>query len=265
MAAPLTSDDLRDRARGRLPRFIFDFIDGGAGDEIALHANRDAFRALRLLPRVLSLPEPPRLETHLLGETLPVPFGIAPMGLANLVHPGTDMALARASAVGGVPLGVSMMASSSVGDFTALAGQRIWLQLYTGMGAAVFDHLIDRAAAAGVTTLLFTVDANYPGLRLRDRRNGFPSGLRRGSTITQLLRHPAWTLATARAGAPRPVNVERALSGSDRPLAQVLAMMARAPLHWGAFDQLRQRWPGKLIVKGILAPDDAVEARERGA
>ena len=247
--------ELRLRARVRLPRVVFDFIDGGAGNEATLQRNESAFQDLRLLPRVFAPCRSRDLSTTLLGQRYAMPFGVTPMGLCNLAWPGTDLGVARAAAKSGIPYALSTMSSTSIEDVARAAPDHTWFQLYVGGDAAVADSLLERALAAGIRTLVLTVDANFAARRLRDRRNRFALPLRpTPRLLADLLAHPRWSLATLAASNPRRIDI-----------ADMTQALAQADIKWDLLAHARARWPHKLIVKGVLHPQDAQRIAAMGA
>ncbi len=258
--------DLRNLARRRLPRVVFDFIDGGAGDETALADNEAAFRRLRMVPRVFSPARSRELGVSLLGQNLAMPFGVTPMGLCNLAWPGTDRALAHACAASRIPYALSTMASTDIETIAAIGHEHVWFQLYVGGDPQVAQSLLTRAQAAGIRTLVLTVDANFPARRLRDRRNGFALPLRPGPRLAaDLLAHPRWSLATLAAGAPGFANFIAPSGARTVPISQMLQSLAQAEIDWSTLEQARARWPHRLIVKGVMHPQDAERIRDLGA
>jgi len=235
---------------------VFDFVDGAAGRERACARNAAALDDVILRPRVLQPVALRSLATRFLGRDFGVPFGIAPMGMCNLVWPGADRHLAQAATLFGMPLCLSTAASSSMEQVRDWAGDNTWFQLYvTGASEQAFA-LIDRAEAAGFTVLVLTVDVPVVANRVRDRRNGFavPFGLG-PRQILDFARHPRWSLATLAAGVPRAAHFD---TGFDRSAS-------RAGLDWHLFDRIRARWAGTLVVKGVMCPEDALRLRAAGA
>lgn len=261
MSAALHSvEAMRRAARRHLPRFAFDFIDGGAGAESALARNRSALDAIRLVPRVLSGCTVRDTSVQLLGARYRQPFGVAPLGMADLVGAGTDIGLARAATAAGIPYVLSTAGTTTIEDIARVA-PGYWFQLYVGRDQPIVDDLVLRASAAGVGTLVVTVDVPAPGRRLRDLVNGFRLPLQPGvAMLLDLLRHPRWTLSLLGHGAPRFANLARyeRAGSSARSLAELMAAQSSARLDWRLLDEIRRRWHGHLLVKGVLHPDDAV-------
>jgi len=252
--------DARKFARRRLPRMIFDFIDGSAGEERACELNVEMIEALRMLPRVLVNVEDRNHRKALFGQTWNLPFGIAPMGMCNLTWPDADAMLARAATQYGIPLVLSTMASSSIEVTAERAGEHAWFQLYVGDSEEVAYHLIERAETAGYTNLILTVDVPTIGARPREKRNGFQSPFRIGpKQFFDFAMHPQWSLTTLKTGLPKLANVN--VAGGK----QFKRNEARGKLDWDFLARLRERWPGNLIVKGVLGCEDSVRIRDAGA
>ena len=254
-----TFSDARKYARRRMPRMTFDYIDGSAGDERACALNVESLEAIRMLPRVLVNVENRRLEKTLFGETWKLPFGIAPMGMCNLTWPGADAMLARAACEYGMPLGLSTMASSSIEVTAERAGENAWFQLYVGESLEVGFHLVERAEKAGYRNLILTVDVPEIGSRPREKRNGFQSPIRIGpKQFFDFATHPQWSLRTLAGGVPKLANVNVA-GGKEFKRNE-----ARGKVDWAFLEQLRERWKGNLIVKGVLGCEDSVRIRDAG-
>ena len=256
-----TSDEARALARRRLPRLVFDYIDGAVGKEHAAARNLEALDARQLMPRVLAPAEQSSLGKTFLGQTLALPFGIAPMGMCNLAWPGADQLLAAEAVRRGMPHGVSTAASSTLEAMAKQAGTLAWFQLYvTGTLEAAWG-LVDRAKAAGYQVLILTVDVPRVAPRPRDVRNGFTMPFHIGPRqFMDFALHPHWSLASLFHGMPGPANFDNAPGGKgfDRHAS-------RAGANWAFLDELRRRWDGQLIVKGVLSPDDAKRIQAAGA
>ncbi len=260
-------EDLRKLARRRVPRFAFDFLDGGAEGEANLRRNASAFAQIELRPRYLVDVAARDTAISLFGRDYAVPFGMAPVGLLNLVWPGADRMIARLAARERMPYLVSSASSTVLEELAELAGGNAWFQLYVAGDDGLTDDLLRRARAAGCENLVLTVDVAVPGKRDRDIRNRFNVPFRLSPRVlAQLARCPHWTWRAWRAGAPGPVNLQRyAGAGTDsQSLAQMQAAMIDPGFDWDALSRLRERWPGRLLLKGILHPADAREAVSRG-
>ena len=260
--APIhTSDEARALARRRLPRLVFDYIDGAAGKEHAAARNLEALDARQLMPRVLAPAEQCSLGQTFLGQTFGLPFGIAPMGMCNLAWPGADQLLAAEAMRRAMPHSVSTAASSTLEAMAKQAGALAWFQLYvTGTLEAAWG-LVDRAKAASYEVLILTVDVPRVAPRPRDVRNGFTMPFHIGPRqYMDFALHPHWSLASLIHGMPGPANFDNAPGGKgfDRHAS-------RAGANWVFLDELRRRWDGQLIVKGVLSPDDAKRIQAAGA
>lgn len=266
MPLPLSSLDFRERARRRLPRPIFDFIDGGAGQEGALANNRAVFDQVQWIPRVLHPCTRRSIGHTLWDQTLGAPMGISPMGLGDLAWPGTDRALMTVARRHRIPYVLSTAASTTVEDCAQQCDGMAWFQIYPLDDIAQTRRLVARAASAGMRHLVLTVDAAHPGLRLRDRRNGFGRPpWHHPAAWPGYLRRPAWSLGTWLRGQPRMVNLVDDPAGQASASPQTLiASMARAQLDWGTLQQIRDLWPHRLIVKGVLDPAAALPLQRAG-
>ncbi len=259
--------DFQRMSSRRLPRVIWDFVEGGAGDESLLVENQSALRTVRLVPRRMVDVGTRCRQVELFGTVYAAPFGVAPIGLANLVRSGTDMALAEAAAAANVPYVMSTAASTSLEQLCARSPGRIWYQLYVACDRGITLDLLRRAEACGVEVLVLTVDVPVAGRRLRDLRNGFsmPLNLSAGA-LADMAMHPAWLIDVLRHGPPRLSNLA-AYSSSDsgtRTLAALQASQVDPGLTWDDLADLRKRWKGALLVKGILSAADAERAVRQG-
>ncbi|HEY2054958.1 MAG TPA: alpha-hydroxy acid oxidase [Solirubrobacterales bacterium] len=266
MRDPASIEDLRLRARGRLPRMAFDFIDGGADAETTLRANEAGFEAVRLRTRTLVDVSARDSSTTVFGDRYALPLAIAPTGMSRLAARAGDLAGARAAARSGAGFTLSTMSSHSIEEVAAAAPDApLWFQLYIWRDPEIAPRLIERARRAGYRVLVLTTDVPVVGNRLRDRRNGFvfPPKIRPGTAL-DLLRHPRW-LAQA-PSAMRFANVEE--SETRNPMAHaalVQKLLGSDTATWERFDELRQQWDGPLVVKGVITVEDAVSAADHGA
>lgn len=257
--------DLRRIARRRLPRFIFDYIDGGAEDEVTMNRNRAVLADLSFRPRFLADVSARDCSTSLLGEPAAMPVIVGPTGLNGFAWRDGDLELARAAAAAGVPFCASTVCTSLLEDLQREAPGRLWLQAYVFRDRAVSDGIIRRAVDAGFETLVFTVDFPVAGKRERDWRTGLlPNNRFTFATKIDILRHPRWVVSVA-VHRPRFVNVEAELGPGRDANDFVVREMFDPSLNWNDLERLRESWPGKFLVKGILRADDASRAIALGA
>jgi isopentenyl diphosphate isomerase/L-lactate dehydrogenase-like FMN-dependent dehydrogenase len=258
--------DFRARAQRRLPKFAFDYLDGGAGDEAGLRRNLEAFDALSLTPRMLVNIEHRDLATTLFGKKWAAPFATAPIGVGNLMWPGAEEMIAREAAKFGIPYTISTPACTTLERIREVAGENSWFQLYVGRAEEMVQGLVSRAEAAGYDVMLVTVDVPVPPRRLRDIRNEFTLPFAwTPRVIYELVTHPAWSLQTLMAGRPRFANMERyAPTGAAQPLARYMSSQVTGRFDWNELQRLRDRWRGKLVAKGLLSAEDAARAKEIG-
>ncbi len=246
-----SAEDARRLARRRLPWMVFDYIDGAAGAETGADRNRAALDAIALTPRILTDVGQRSLATEVFGASATRPFGIAPMGMCNLSAPGADLMLARLSAKYQVPHGVSTVASTPMEKLIETSEGHAWFQLYfSGDGQGTFQ-LADRAKAAGYQVLVLTVDVPEVGRRPRELRHGFTMPFKIGPRqFLDFALHPTWSLSTLFKGRPQMANFEMEGYAFDRA-------ESRARADWDTLKRLREMWPGKLVVKGVLDAEDA--------
>ena len=253
-----TLEDARLKAKRRLPKMVFDYIDGAAGHELLATENITAYQKIKLQPRALINIENRTLNKSFLGKDYGLPFGIAPMGMCDLAWPGADEMLAKAATRFNMPLALSTMASSTIEQTRERASDNAWFQFYVSGSKDAAMKLIDRAAAAGYTTLVFTVDVPHVAPRVRDLRNGFKAPLKIGfKQFVDFALHPQWSIGSLIKGVPSLANVE-----TD---SQFKRESGRGAVDWEFLDYLRSYWPHKLIIKGILSVDDAVKMQQAGA
>jgi L-lactate dehydrogenase (cytochrome)/(S)-mandelate dehydrogenase len=263
----LSIADLRELARRRLPRSVFDFIDGGAEDEITLADNREAFNRLRLVPRVLNDVSSPDLKTNIVGRSSEAPIVVAPMGSCMLGWPEADIAIAKAAASVGIPYTLSTMSTTSIERMANAVQGRLWFQLYVLKDRNFNDQLVARAHAAGYETLVVTVDLPAGGKRERDLRNGIQVPLKLDwRHLLAGLRHPHWSWQMLQGGLPDFENVRGYLADQSAGLtiAARVGQNLDASYNWNDLARLRERWHGKLLVKGVEHPDDACRLQSMG-
>ena len=253
-----SSEDARRLARRRLPWMVFDYIDGAAGSEHGIARNRSALDQICLRPRILKNVSARRLDKPLFDTSAKRPFGIAPMGMCNLSAPGADLMLARLAARYQVPLGVSTVASTPMERLIDEAQGHAWFQLYFSGDGTGTIKLVERAKTAGFDTLILTVDVPEVGRRPRELRHGFTMPFRIGPRqFIDFAMHPRWSLSTLFNGRPEMANFQMPGYAFDRT-------ESRAAADWDTLKQLRDRWAGKLVVKGVLDIDDALALKTFG-
>lgn len=261
-------EDLRILARRRLPRMFFDYLDGGAFSETTLRRNRTDFERIVLEQRVLVDIRDRDLGHTFLGQRRSLPVMLGPIGFCGMMSAGGEMKVARAAEQSGIGMCLSTFSIASLEQTAAATRQPIAFQLYVFRDRGLAESMVARAEAAGVETLFVTVDASVSGIRERDTRNGFRTATRLGiRPMIDLALHPRWCLAHARHGRPQLGNV----AGNPAMGRGVMAQAARLSsqidpsLVWKDLDWLRQRWKGRLVVKGILSVGDAEKAVAMGA
>jgi L-lactate dehydrogenase (cytochrome) len=260
--------DLRRIARRRLPRGVFDYIDGGAEDELSLRENTAAFGRITFEPRILRDVAKVELATTLLGRPLPMPLLLSPTGFGRIADPQGELAVARAAARAGLPYTLSTLGTRSIEEVAAVSEGSKWFQVYVWRDRGLVSELVDRAKDAGYETLVLTVDNAVFGKRDRDVHRGFslPPQIGPGTLIDGAL-HPAWTLDFVRAEPIRFANVTgRGVGdGSDAVhLSDYINAQFDPSMSWTDLDWLRSRWSGPLVLKGVQSVDDAVLAAEVG-
>lgn len=264
----LSIDDYRRAARRALPRFVADYVDGGAEDEQCLARNEQALRECQLVPGVLRDTRDIDLSVEVFGRRWSQPVGIAPVGFAGLVRPGGDVLMARAAAARGVPFVLSTASNARLEAVRAAAPDaELWMQLYVMGDRSIAEQLVRRAGGAGYRALVLTVDVPVSGYRERDVRNGFKLPFKPGlRTVADLVTHPRWSLAAALAGTPGFVNLVEDPDAPASPQVQA-ALLARAMdrgLVWESLAWLRSLWDGPLLLKGVLSANDARRATQAG-
>jgi L-lactate dehydrogenase (cytochrome) len=262
-------EDLRRIARRRLPRGVFDYIDGGAEDERTLANNSAAYARIEFRPRVLREVGDVDPSTTLLGRPLPYPLVLAPTGYTRVADPQGELAVARAAERAGLPYSLSTMATRSIEDVAAVSNGPKWFQVYTFRDRGLVKDMIARAAEAGYEAIMPTVDLAVLGQRDRDVRRGFtmPPKLGLGTLLDGAI-HPGWTWAFARSEPIVFANVAQHGVGGGSSTAVSMAAYASMKfdpnLSWRDIEWMRSIWDGPMIIKGIQCVEDAVLAAEHG-
>ncbi len=269
--APASVRDYRDLARKRLPRQLFDYIEGGAYEEATMAANLVDLRRIHLRQRVMRDVSVRNLGTTVLGEELSLPVVLAPVGLAGMFAPRAEVQAARAAADAGVPFCESTVSICSIEEVAAATDRPLWYQLYVMRDRAYAEDLMHRAQAAGCRVLVLTVDLAVVGARYRDVRNGVIGPLPTARKLVRGLdfaRHPAWVRDVALGGKPLTFgNLEKAVPDASTPDAFKAWVDGQFDpgVTWDDLAWVREHWSGPLALKGILDPEDAREAVEHGA
>jgi L-lactate dehydrogenase (cytochrome) len=257
-------DDLRRAARRRLPRPVFGYADGAADEELTLRANRAALRRWRFRPRVLRDVSEPDLRTSLFGSEMSAPIGLAPTGFTRVFHPAGELAVARAASSRGVPYGLSTCGTYTIEELADAGHSNLWFQLYVLRDRKHTAALVDRAAAAGFGVMEITVDTPVGGNRTRDLRTGFTAPpMLTPRALLDITMRPGYWMSMLRAPALKYATISAPGEGGVSTIADVTAMFDPR-LNWDDLDGFRARWPGKLVLKGPLGPDDAVRAVAAG-
>lgn len=259
--------DLKAQARRRLPRIVYDFLEGGSHDEITMRRNRADFDALFLRQRVFDHFAVRKSQTDMLGQRVSMPVGLAPIGMSGVFHPRAEICVARAAAAFGVPYCLSTLATCSIEEVSAEAGGPFLFQLFMMKDRAVNASLLERAAAAKCPGLVVNVDTAVQGRRNRDLDNGvtIPLNLRLWHFF-DLVRRPRW-VARYLGNRPTLANLAPYAPGG-KDLAAVSDWAEprfKGAVHTADLEWLRQQWPGTLVVKGVLDPEDVKIALELGA
>ena len=256
--------DLRRAARRRLPRPVFGYVDGGSDDEVTLRANRSALRRWRFRPRVLRDVADPDLRVSVLGSEFAAPIGLAPTGFTRLVHQAGELAVARAAAGRGLPYCLSTVGTTTIEDVAGTGLRDLWFQLYVLRDRDIARELIERAAKAGYRALEVTVDTPVSGRRTRDLRNGLTMPpMLTPRAMLEVAARPGYWMSLLRGPALRYASFRPPAPESGTTIADIISMFDPS-LTWEDIDEIRALWPGSLLLKGPLGPDDAARAAAAG-
>jgi len=260
--------DYRAAAQRKLPRFLFDYIDGGAYDEHTLRANIADLARISLKQRILKNVASLNLETELFGRKLAMPVILAPVGLTGMYARRGEVQAAKAAASKGVPFTLSTVSVCSLEEVAPQSPQPIWFQLYVLKDRGFMKNALERAQAAGATTLVFTVDMPVPGARYRDAHSGMSGPFAAQRRILQAIMRPAWAFDVGLMGRPHDLgNVSKYL-GKPTGLQDYIGWLGKnfdPSISWSDLEWIREFWKGPMIIKGILDPDDARDAVKFGA
>ena len=263
-------EDFRPLARRRLPRAVFDYLDGGAEGEVTLRENCRAFQDVTFRPRHAVAVPHCDLRTRVLGFDLSFPALLAPVGYSRLMHPGGEVAAARAAGAAGTAYILSTISGHRLEDVKAASSGHVFYQLYLIGGREAVEAAIERARVAGFSALVVTIDTPVSGMRERDFRNGMKELISGGPLekvpfLPQVLARPGWLISfLLDGGLPRLPNVVIPGQG-PMPLVDVTAALSRATVTWEDLRWIRDLWRGPVVIKGVLTGDDAQRAIDEGA
>lgn len=257
------STDYRAAAQRKLPPFLFHYIDGGAYAEYTLRRNVEDLSAIALRQRVLKNMSELSLETRLFDETLAMPVALAPVGLTGMYARRGEVQAARAAAAKGVPFTLSTVSVCPIEEVAPAIDRPMWFQLYVLKDRGFMRNALERAKAAGVTTLVFTVDMPVPGARYRDAHSGMSGPYAAPRRILQAMTHPAWAWDVGLLGKPHDLGNISAYRGNPTGLEDYIGWLGAnfdPSIAWKDLEWIREFWDGPMVIKGILDPEDARDA-----
>ncbi|MEL6452960.1 MAG: alpha-hydroxy acid oxidase [Pseudomonadota bacterium] len=259
--------DLRRRAQARIPKFVWEYLDSGTGVEATRQRNRAALDRVGLMPSILHGEFEPDLSTHLLGADLPLPFGMAPLGMSGLMWPDAERHLARAAARLGIPYAMSTVATTAPEDVADVLGDHAWFQLYPPRDEGIRRDMLHRARTAGFKTLILTVDVPVASRRERQTRSGLTNPPKlTPRLLAQVAMRPAWAMGMARKGMPhmRMLDAYANASTKNLPVNAHVGYLLRTSPDWDYVKWLRDAWDGPFMVKGVLRGTDAERLEQLG-
>ncbi|WP_315386208.1 FMN-dependent L-lactate dehydrogenase LldD [uncultured Stenotrophomonas sp.] len=262
------STDYRAAAQRRLPPFLFHYADGGAYAEHTLRRNVDDLADIALRQRVLRDMGALSLEAELLGERMAMPVALGPVGLTGMFARRGEVQAARAAASRGIPFTLSTVSVCPIEEVAPVIGRPMWFQLYVLKDRGFMRNALERAKAAGVTTLVFTVDMPVPGARYRDAHSGMSGPNAAMRRMLQAVTHPRWAWDVGLRGRPHDLGNISAYRGSPTGLADYIGWLGSnfdPSISWKDLEWIREFWSGPMVIKGILDPDDARDAVRFGA
>ncbi|HDH0368809.1 TPA: FMN-dependent L-lactate dehydrogenase LldD [Klebsiella variicola subsp. variicola] len=260
--------DYREAARRRLPRFLFDYIDGGAVAENTMNANATELASVALRQRVLCGAGEPTLATTILDASWAMPVALGPVGATGMYARRGEVQAARAASRAGIPYTLSTVSVCSIEEVASQASGALWSQLYVLKDRGYMRNALERAWAAGMKTLVFTVDMPIPGSRYRDNRSGMSGPHATLRQYLQACTHPRWAMNVGLAGRPLSFGNIEAYTGHKMTMDDYMGFISNnfdPSIAWHDLEWIRDSWQGKLIIKGILDADDARNAVRLGA
>jgi L-lactate dehydrogenase (cytochrome) len=267
---PVTAGDYRRLAEKRLPRFLFDYIDGGAGEEQSMAANADDFSRIKLRQRVMRDVSKVDTGMELFGQSMDMPVVLAPVGLAGMMGRRGEVQGARGAATAGIPFTTSTVGICPIEEVNAAVPQPAWFQLYMLRDRQLVQSLLGRAQDSGCDTLVFTVDLAVTGPRHRDTRNGMLGGELKGklAKLWQIMLRPRWILDVGVRGKPHDFGNLREAVVDVQDLEGFKAFIDRQfdpSVTWQDIAWLRTQWQGNILIKGVMSAEDACQAVDAGA
>ena len=260
-------EDLRARAKARIPKFAFEYLDSGCNEEVNLRKNTEDLQQIELVPRYLRTHKPPSLETTLFGHRYSVPFGVAPIGLQGLIWPGAPELLAKAATAHNLPFILSTVSTASIERIAQITEGKAWFQLYNPAEDALREDLLTRAEQAGIEVLVLLSDVPSFGYRHNDIRNGLSMPPKMSlRNVLNILGHPQWALNTLAHGQPE-FQTLKPYMPKNLSLSQLGAFMNQTfsgKLSAEKIAPIRDRWKGKLVLKGVASAEDAALAAALG-
>lgn len=259
--------DLARQAQHRLPSFVWEYLDSATGTEATKTRNRAALDRVGFLPSILHGPLEVDLSTTLFGEKLPLPFGVAPVGMSGLIWPDAEGHLARSAATAGIPYTLSTVASQSPEDLAPHLGEQAWFQLYPPKDPDIRIDMLARAKSAGFKVLVLTVDVPVASRRERQVRSGLTQPPRlTPRLLAQTLANPTWALGMARRGMPHMRTLDKYITGNLGNLSSTahIGYLLRTSPDWEYVQWLRDHWQGPIVIKGIMRPEDAERLQDMG-
>ena len=263
-----SASDYREAARRKLPRFLFDYIDGGAYAEHTLRANSSDLASISLRQRILRNVDSLSLKTTLFGKEQSLPIILSPVGLTGMYARRGEVQAAKAAATKGIPFCLSTVSVCSIEEVASQSPQSIWFQLYVLKDRGFMRNALERAQAAGVTTLVFTVDMPTPGARYRDAHSGMSGPFAATRRILQATTRPDWALNVGILGRPHDLGNISKYMGKATTLEDYVGWLGNnfdPSISWKDLEWIREFWKGPMIIKGILDPQDARDAVSFGA
>jgi L-lactate dehydrogenase (cytochrome) len=260
-------DDIIRKAKKRIPRFVFEYLDGGCNEDVNLFKNTNQLRKIELQPQYLKQYNNISLATNLFGHTYAAPFGIAPVGIQGLMWPNAPQILAKAAVANNIPFILSTVTTASIEEIATLTNGKAWYQLYHPADAAVRNDILERCSSAGIDVLVLLCDVPSFGFRPRDIRNGLAMPPRMTmNNILQIMTKPHWALQTLLNGQPEFATMKKYMPKglNMKALGQYMNQTFSGRLNEERIKPIRDKWKGKIVLKGVASKEDAARALRLG-